>query len=365
MTEGSDPSPILGEIDALAREAHVPIRLVSLKRLESVQGTEAPQGVVAFADALEPVLLEQLVFGEDAAGSSGQGRLGQNEEHEDDELEGSGDMYDELDIEDDDDEEDEDDEDSDEGASDAVEFTDEAGEHEDDADGEATAAKAQTETVESVAAADDDFETVDVVEVLETAERPGSEATPASKPVSEQATDRVANRTINKATAPAPEADHPPVQAGAFLLLVDGVTDPQNLGAILRSAECAGASGVVIPRHRSAHVTPAVTKAAAGAIEYLPMALVAGIPSALQDLERLGVLTIGLDERGSTTLFDLDIGDRPVAIVLGAEGRGLAPLARRRCEILARIPMGGEVSSLNVAAAAAVACFEVARQRKR
>ncbi len=152
---------------------------------------------------------------------------------------------------------------------------------------------------------------------------------------------------------------------GCFLVLVDGVTDPQNLGAILRSAECAGATGVVIPRHRSAHVTPAVTKAAAGAIEHLPMALVAGIPSALQDLGRLGVTTIGLDERGGTDFFDVEIGDRPVALVLGAEGAGLGPLARRRCEVLAKIPLSGEIPSLNVSAAAAVACFEVARQRRR
>jgi 23S rRNA (guanosine2251-2'-O)-methyltransferase len=111
------------------------------------------------------------------------------------------------------------------------------------------------------------------------------------------------------------------------------------------------------------HVTPAVTKAAAGAIEHLRMALVSGVPSALQALERLGVMTVGLDERGTSSLYELELGDRPVALVLGSEGSGLSQLARRRCDVLCRIPLGGELPSLNVSAAAAVACFEVARQR--
>ena len=124
-----------------------------------------------------------------------------------------------------------------------------------------------------------------------------------------------------------------------------------------------GVTGVAVPRHRSVHVTPAVTKAAAGAVEHLQMALVAGMPSALQQLERLGVMTVGLDEGGTTSLYDLELGDRPVALVLGSEGSGLSPLSRRRCEVLCRIPVEGEIPSLNVSAAAAVACFEVARQR--
>ncbi len=157
----------------------------------------------------------------------------------------------------------------------------------------------------------------------------------------------------------------PSTAEGAFLVLLEGVTDPQNLGAILRSAECAGVTGVAVPRHRSVHVTPAVTKAAAGAIEHLQMALVAGMPSALQELGRLGVMTVGLDERGTASLYDLDLASRPVALVLGSEGSGLSPLSRRRCDVLCKIPVGGEIPSLNVSAAAAVACFEVARQRGR
>lgn len=150
----------------------------------------------------------------------------------------------------------------------------------------------------------------------------------------------------------------------AFVLALDGVTDPHNLGAILRSAETAGVSGVVLPRHRSARVTPVVAKAAAGAIEYVPIALVSGIPSVLERAARAGVWTVGLDEHGEQSLFDLSLADQAIAIVLGAEGRGLAQLTRKRCDVLVRIPMQGHLASLNVSAAAALACHEVARRRR-
>jgi len=221
LIEGSDPAPILGEIDNLARARHVPVRMVSSRRLESVQRTETPQGVVAFADPLDVHDLTELATG-------------------------------------------------------------------------------------------------------------GTDEEPPSAP---------------------------------FLVVVDGVTDPHNLGAILRTAECAGATGAVLPRHRAVHVTAAVTKAAAGAVEHIPIALVPGIPSALQELERLGVRTVGLDEHGEQSLFALDLGEEPIALVLGAEGRGLSPLSRRRCAQVASIPLHGAIGSLNVSTAAAVACFEVARAR--
>jgi 23S rRNA (guanosine2251-2'-O)-methyltransferase len=149
----------------------------------------------------------------------------------------------------------------------------------------------------------------------------------------------------------------------AFLLALDGVTDPQNLGALMRSAESAGATGILLPRRRTVHVTPAVTKSAAGAIEHLPIALVPGIPALLQRATAAGVWTVGLDERGTTDLFDLDLGTGGVLLVLGAEGRGLARLARERCDVIARIPMRGRLASLNVAAAGTLACYEVARRR--
>jgi len=149
----------------------------------------------------------------------------------------------------------------------------------------------------------------------------------------------------------------------AFLVVLDGVTDPRNFGAVLRVAETAGATGAVVPRHRSALLTPAAVKAAAGAVEHLPIALAGGVPAALDQLSRASVWTVGLDAEGDTSVFDLTVADQRVALVLGAEGRGLSRLTRERCEVLASIPMRGSLESLNVAAAAAVACFEVARRR--
>lgn len=155
------------------------------------------------------------------------------------------------------------------------------------------------------------------------------------------------------------------VAADAFLIACDGVTDPRNLGAVMRTAESAGATGAVLPRHRSALLTPAAVKAAAGAIEYLPIALVAGIPAMLEQAKRAGVWTVGLDAEGTAPIFDLAVADAPVMLVFGAEGRGLSRLARDRCDVLAQVPMRGRTESLNVSAAAAVACFEVARRRSR
>jgi 23S rRNA (guanosine2251-2'-O)-methyltransferase len=149
----------------------------------------------------------------------------------------------------------------------------------------------------------------------------------------------------------------------AFVVALDGVTDPRNLGAILRSADTAGATGVVVPRHRAAHITPAAAKAAAGAIEHLPIAVVGGIPNALERAQKAGCWTVGLDERGETSIYDLDLADQRIVLVLGAEGRGLARLTRDRCDMLVQIPMYGHVPSLNVSAAATIACHEVARRR--
>lgn len=168
---------------------------------------------------------------------------------------------------------------------------------------------------------------------------------------------------------PLPEADldalthRPRTGAAPFLVVFDGVTDPQNLGAVLRSAEGAGATGAVLPRHRATHVTPTVAKAAAGAIEYVPMTVVPGVPAALAVLRDAGVWTVGLDEDGDRSVFDLDLASEPVALVLGAEGTGLSRLTRQRCDVTVAIPLGGRIESLNVAAAGAIACFEIARRR--
>ncbi len=156
-----------------------------------------------------------------------------------------------------------------------------------------------------------------------------------------------------------------PDRAGAppFLLVAAGITDPRNLGALLRSAECAGVRGVVLPRHRSARLSPTVAKTAAGAIEHLSFAVVGGVPTALNDLRDLGVWSIGLAGEAAQSFYDLPLGDGPVAVVVGSEEKGLAPLVRKRCDAIAAIPQHGALPSLNVGVAGAVACFEVARQR--
>lgn len=153
------------------------------------------------------------------------------------------------------------------------------------------------------------------------------------------------------------------VRSGAFLVALDGVTDPGNLGAVLRSAECAGATGVVLPRHRAVHVTPAATKAAAGAVEHLQFALVGGLPAALARLREAEVHVVGLDGAASRSLYELTPVDGPVCLVLGAEGKGLSRLVRERCDEVVAIPLRGRLASLNVAAAAALACFEIANPR--
>ncbi len=167
-----------------------------------------------------------------------------------------------------------------------------------------------------------------------------------------------------------PEADleeliRPAGKTVPFLLAMDGVTDPGNLGALIRTAECAGVTGVVLPRHRAVHVTPTVTKAAAGAVEHVPIALVGGLPAALARLREAEVWVVGLDASGERSIHDLAIADQPVCLVLGAEGKGLSRLVRERCDELVSIPLEGRLASLNVSVAGAVACYEVVRQRRQ
>jgi len=168
---------------------------------------------------------------------------------------------------------------------------------------------------------------------------------------------------------PLPEADfddlcQPGAGAGIpFLLALDGVTDPQNLGALLRTAEGAGVTGVVLPRHRAAHVTATVTKAAAGAVEHVPITVVSGLPAALARAGHLGLWVVGLDPGADQSLFDLTLADQGVVVVLGAEGRGLSRLVRQRCDLMLSIPLRGRLGSLNVAAAGALALFEISRRR--
>jgi len=149
----------------------------------------------------------------------------------------------------------------------------------------------------------------------------------------------------------------------AFLLVLDGIEDPHNLGAIIRTAEGAGADGIVIPERRAVGVTPTVVKASAGASEHLPIARVTNLGRALEDLKSGNIWTVGLDERGGQLYDQLDY-KIDCALVLGAECHGLYDQMRKKCDFLVSIPMLGKVPSLNVSVAAAIVMYEVARQRR-
>ena len=151
--------------------------------------------------------------------------------------------------------------------------------------------------------------------------------------------------------------------AARLVLALDGVEDPQNLGALLRVADGAGVDGVVLTERRSAPISPVAVKASAGAAEHLRIARVVNLVRALEDLKRQNLWIIGLDERGTSDYDNFDFtGD--CVLVLGREGAGLHELVRRTCDHLLRIPMAGGVSSLNVSAAGAVVLYEAARQRR-
>jgi len=149
----------------------------------------------------------------------------------------------------------------------------------------------------------------------------------------------------------------------SLLVVLDGVEDPHNLGAILRTADAAGANGVVIPERRAAGVTGTVTKASAGASEHLPIAKVTNIARTVEELKDRNVWTVGLDEDAPQTYDALDY-KMDCALVLGAEGKGLHDLVKRKCDFLVSIPMLGKVPSLNVSVAAAVVLYEIVRQRR-
>jgi 23S rRNA (guanosine2251-2'-O)-methyltransferase len=154
------------------------------------------------------------------------------------------------------------------------------------------------------------------------------------------------------------------VLPGATLVVVlDGIEDPHNFGAIVRTAHAAGASAIVVPERRSAPLTETVARSAAGALEYLPVARVTNVSRALEQMKRDGFWVYGLDERG-THLYDAIEYTRPTALVLGAEGHGLHENVKKHCDFLVRIPMAGAVSSLNVSVAAGVVLFEWRKKRE-
>ena len=147
-----------------------------------------------------------------------------------------------------------------------------------------------------------------------------------------------------------------------LIVICDELSDPHNLGAIIRTAECAGAHGVIIPKRRSVGLTAVVGKASAGALEYLPVARVANLVSAIHDLQKAGVWVFGTAADGNTALYQADLKG-PAAIVIGNEGDGMSRLVAEACDFKVSIPMRGRISSLNASNAAAILLYEAARQR--
>lgn len=148
-----------------------------------------------------------------------------------------------------------------------------------------------------------------------------------------------------------------------LLVVCDEISDPHNLGAILRTAECAGAHGVIIPKRRSAGLTAIVAKTSAGAVSYMPVARVANVSATLKELKKQGVWIFGTAAGGNTTLYEADLKG-PCAIVIGSEGDGMTRLVAENCDFLVSIPMQGKISSLNASAAAAILLYEAVRQRR-
>ena len=147
-----------------------------------------------------------------------------------------------------------------------------------------------------------------------------------------------------------------------LIVICDELSDPHNLGAILRSAECAGAHGVIIPKRRSVGLTATVAKASAGAIEYMKVARVTNINNAISELKEKGVWVYGTAAEGSIPMYKADLTG-PAAIVIGNEGDGMSPLVRKNCDVMVHIPMKGRITSLNASAAASILLYEAVRQR--
>ena len=147
-----------------------------------------------------------------------------------------------------------------------------------------------------------------------------------------------------------------------LLVICDEISDPHNLGAIIRTAECAGAHGIIIPKRRSAGLTAIVAKTSAGAVSYMPVARVANLSSTIKELKKQGVWIFGTAADASTSLYDADLKSA-AAIVIGSEGDGMSRLVSENCDFLVSIPMKGRISSLNASAAASVLLYEAVRQR--
>src|SRR5437773_4647877 len=152
------------------------------------------------------------------------------------------------------------------------------------------------------------------------------------------------------------------ISPGTIFILLDGVEDPQNLGAIIRTAECGGATAVIVPERRAAHLTDAVAKTSAGAVEHLPVARVTNLASFIEELKKHNVWVVGVEGSGQMAYTEFNYSGA-TALVFGGEGAGLHRLVRERCDAVVSIPMHGKVTSLNVSVAVGVVLFEVLRQR--
>ncbi|MHB8171906.1 MAG: 23S rRNA (guanosine(2251)-2'-O)-methyltransferase RlmB [Thermincolia bacterium] len=147
-----------------------------------------------------------------------------------------------------------------------------------------------------------------------------------------------------------------------FVILLDEIEDPHNLGSILRTADAAGVHGVIIPKHRAVGLTPAVSKASAGAVEYVPVARVTNLTQTIDYLKERGCWVVGTDAGVRELFWEKDLTG-PVALVMGSEGKGIGRLIKEKCDFLVKLPMGGRISSLNVAVAAGLIMYEIVRQR--
>lgn len=148
-----------------------------------------------------------------------------------------------------------------------------------------------------------------------------------------------------------------------FLLILDEIEDPHNLGSILRTADCTGVHGVIIPKRRSAQVNTTVSKTSAGAAEYVPVARVSNLAQTMEKLKEAGVWIAGTDVRAEGEIYETDVFKGPVALVIGNEGEGMGRLVRETCDVLVKLPMQGQINSLNASVAAGVVMYEVLRQR--
>jgi 23S rRNA (guanosine2251-2'-O)-methyltransferase len=205
-------------------------------------------------------------------------------------------------------------------------------------------------------------------EIMETARRAGLSVRREPRVALDRLTGNANHQGVIAVASAADYADEQQLLSAitpeTLLVLLDGVEDPHNLGAVIRTAECAGATAVIIPERRAAHITDTVTKTSAGATEYLPIARVTNLSSFIDQLKKQNVWVVGVEGDADMAYTEYDFTGA-VALVFGSEGRGLHRLVRERCDVLVSIPMRGRITSLNVSVAVGVVLFEAIRQRSR